>query len=605
MGSDADFIFPSKRSSHALSLSHPTRPRNLASQAYATTLAIFREISYPQVIQITRPGWAWLSPPPLGPSLVILTYWIIITLFLTTGSIVHDAYYWERVGFRAAWVSVTQVPFIFLLAGKVNIASFLLGSSYVDVNWLHRWVSRTLFVTVTIHGSFFLSEWVRADFVRIELEMMPMVKYGLGLWAVLAWTTISSLVPLRRLCYEFFVLQHIVSAGVFLWLLYIHVPAYASYNVWMAVAFALSGPVYRFCILLCQNNPIRKKTFGRNAGKRLGYSAELKALAGEITKLTVRDVGFSWKAGQHVLLWCPTLGLLESHPFTIANTPKENCENGLNNVQLIIRARAGFTRKLLRHAISSQATSSATMAAFLIGPFGNLPTWNTYETLVLVCASTGASFTLPILETVLNDPCCMKRVDCLFLVRHKSHIDGYLSRLRAAVSHPRSSEVSLQIIVAVTGKQADRIGEDDTALELGSLSISSSSDAPAEISTQSHATTIDRSSFSCDEIAADFKMENSTKGEEHNVGIRFPGGYPTHRTERGGSFQYTVGRPSLGNFLREPVEASAGETSVVVCGGKSLTATVRNHVAILSDERAVHKGTGAQGIHLHVEEFGI
>jgi hypothetical protein len=34
-----------------------------------------------------------------------------------------------------------------------------------------------------------------------------------------------------------------------------------------------------------------------------------------------------------------------------------------------------------------------------------------------------------------------------------------------------------------------------------------------------------------------------------------------------------------------------------------LVATVRNAVASLSDERAVHKGTGAQGIHLHVEEY--
>jgi hypothetical protein len=51
------------------------------------------------------------------------------------------------------------------------------------------------------------------------------------------------------------------------------------------------------------------------------------------------------------------------------------------------------------------------------------------------------------------------------------------------------------------------------------------------------------------------------------------------------------------------VEATGGETSVVVCGGKSLVAKVRNCVAALSDERAVHKGTGAQGIHLHVEEY--
>ncbi|KAL9131286.1 MAG: hypothetical protein Q9175_006797, partial [Cornicularia normoerica] len=565
---DAIESWSRKRSSRALSLSHPTRPRNFASQSYATALAIFREISYPQVVQFSRPGWAWLSPPPLGPSVVILTYWVIITLFLTTGSIIHDAYYWERVGFRAAWVSVTQVPLIFLLAGKINIASFFFGSSYVDVNWLHRWVSRTLFVTVTIHGSFFLREWVRADFVRIELEMMPMVKYGLGLWAVLAWTTISSLIPLRRLCYEFFVLQHIVSAGVFLWLLHVHVPAYASYNVWMAVAFALSGRVYRFCILLCRNIALRKRTFGLSAGKRLGHCAEMQALAGDITVLTIHGIEFCWKAGQHVFLWCPTLGPLESHPFTIANIPEGNCENGLDRIQLIIRARSGFTRKLLR-----RAASSATVTVFLTGPFGNLPNWNTYETLILISASTGVSFTLPILETVLNDPCCVRRIDYLLLIRRKSHIDGYLSRLRAAASHPRSSEVSLHIMIVVTGTPEGLICEDDTVSELGSLWTSSSLDAPAKTLMQSYATTTERSSPSFDKVIVDSNMEGSIDGEERNVGIKCNEGHHTRRTERDSSLQYTLGKPNLANFVREPVEASAGETSVVVCGGKSLTYT--------------------------------
>ena len=521
-------------------------------------------------------------------------------MFLTTGSIVHDAYYWERVGFRAAWVSVTQVPFIFLLAGKVNIGSVLFGSSYTDVNWIHRWVSRTLFVTATIHGSFFLREWIRADFVRLELEMMPMVKYGFGLWAVLAWTTISSLIPLRRLCYEFFVLQHVVSAGVFLWLLYVHVPAYASYNVWMAVAFAISGPTFRFCILLWQNIAVHRKNSGWKVDKRLGHLAELQALAGEITVLTVHGVRFSWKAGQHVLLWCPGLGPLESHPFTIANVPDRESDNGVNNVQLIIRAHSGFTRKLLR-----RANSSATVTAFLTGPFGNLPTWNTYEALVLISASTGASFILPILETVLNDPCCVRRIQCLLLVRHISHIDGYVSQLRAAASHTRSQEVLLHIVVAVTGKHVDSTCEDNAALEPESLSNASSLDSSPQNSMQPYAKMTDGSTPSPEKSMIDSKSDRSMEGADHNVRTNFSGERHSHHTGDLGALHYTSGRPSLASFIREPVEASAGETSVVVCGGKSLTSSVRNCVAALSDERAVHKGTGAQGIHLHVEEFGL
>lgn len=66
---------------------------------------------------------------------------------------------------------------------------------------------------------------------------------------------------------------------------------------------------------------------------------------------------------------------------------------------------------------------------------------------------------------------------------------------------------------------------------------------------------------------------------------------------------YSYTRPSVAAFIRTPVEVTGGETSVAVCGGKSLVADVRNSVVALSDERAVHKGTGAQGIHLHVEEY--
>ena len=337
---------------------------------------------------------------------------------------------------------------------------------------------------------------------------------------------------------------------------------------------------------------------GLRASKRLGHSAELQALPGEITVLTIRSIGFRWKAGQHVFLCCPTLGPLESHPFTITNSPKKNCTKGLDEAQLIIRARSGSTRKLLRRA----EFSAATVIAFITGPFGNLPDWNTYETLVLISASTGASFTLPILETVISDPCCIRRVDCLLLVRHQSHIDGYLSQLRAAACHPRYSEVSLRIVIAVTGRRVDSISEDDTASKLGNLSTSSSLDASAKMPKRS----CERgSSSNFEKMVIDSSMEGSIDKEEYNVGITVSEGCHTRGAKDNSSLQYTLGRPSLADFVREPVEASAGETSVVVCGGKSLTSAVRNCVATLSDERAVHKGTGAQGIHLHVEEFGL
>ncbi|KAH7116919.1 ferric-chelate reductase [Dendryphion nanum] len=64
------------------------------------------------------------------------------------------------------------------------------------------------------------------------------------------------------------------------------------------------------------------------------------------------------------------------------------------------------------------------------------------------------------------------------------------------------------------------------------------------------------------------------------------------------------GRPNPENIIRKMLEQALGESAVVVCGPQGLVADVKRDVVALSDERAVHKGTGAQGIYLHTESFG-
>lgn len=63
------------------------------------------------------------------------------------------------------------------------------------------------------------------------------------------------------------------------------------------------------------------------------------------------------------------------------------------------------------------------------------------------------------------------------------------------------------------------------------------------------------------------------------------------------------GRPHPKNLIRKMLEQALGESAVVVCGPKGLVSNVRQSVVSLSDERAIHKGTGAQGCYLHAENF--
>lgn len=567
------------------SVQFPTRPSNQFLELWATMTAVIRESSYPQ-LYISIRGLSWLTPPPLGRAVVLLIYWAIIISMMTDGAIIKDAFFWERIGYRNAWVSIMQVPLMYLLASKCNILGYLAGTSHERLNWLHRWVARTLFVTATVHGWHFWTEWVLADFVDYQLKMMPSIKYGLAAWGVLLWALISSFAPLRWMSYEFFVLQHIATAVVFLWLIYEHVPPAAQYNVWFAIAAICCDRVCRTVLLVWQNVKLRPQK-GCKGGQNIGHQAQLRAVGDSVTVITIKDVHFKWRAGQHLYLWIPSIGPLEAHPYTIACAHQlpETCI--CNSIQLVLRKHKGFSRRIHNIAAKAQAEGTKkTTTVFVSGPYGAPPRWDIYETIVLISASTGASFTLPILESVLqtNKTNCTKRIDFLLTARQGEEIDFYVQRLHALLERAKDAGIELLVHIAVTQNASPpSSSQGGKVLTVGSGPDrtwgNDVNDGVVEKVAAGPAVDVERS-------AATTPRKLSSSSADSHV------------------YQSTV-RPDIAAFIRAPVEASGGETSVVVCGGPSLVARVRNCVASLSDERAVHKGTGAQGIQLHVEEYSF
>ena len=64
------------------------------------------------------------------------------------------------------------------------------------------------------------------------------------------------------------------------------------------------------------------------------------------------------------------------------------------------------------------------------------------------------------------------------------------------------------------------------------------------------------------------------------------------------------GRPDFDELLWSLMDKAEGETGVAVCGPLGLNSDIRRAVVRCSDERAVHKGSGAQGVYLYAECFG-
>ncbi|KAH9229462.1 hypothetical protein K456DRAFT_1844958 [Colletotrichum gloeosporioides 23] len=578
------------------SVQFPTRPTNHLTQIWATATALAREAGHPQ-LYIPIKGLRWATPPPLGRVLVLLAYWAVIIYMMAADAVVKDAYFWERIGFRNAWVTIMQMPLVYLLSMKVSVVGLVTGTSHERLNWLHRWVARTMFVTATVHGFHFWTEWVRADFVETQLKIMPYIKHGMGAWGLLVWAFVSGMKPIRGMAYEVFVVQHVLSAVIFIWLVYVHIPVYARQYLWFTVALICFDRLARWALLAWQNTRPRlsKSSSSSCKGmKRIGHEVQVRAVGSSKTVLTIKDVHFSWKAGQHLYLWLPRVGPFEAHPYTIACAHQlpETCI--CNSIQLVVRSHGGFSRRLHKFAerMAGSGSRKDTLTGFVLGPFGAPPRWDIYETMVLISASTGASFTLPILESIVHSRqrICTTRVDFILMARQGEEIEFYTQRLREAIDRAQDVGVEVRVHVAITRSGKAREGEMTTVL-------------------YSDRDTSSGSSAQHRRIASDGSEDGGGYQEKGVMDVEKGGAGAPLTPRRSGSSTGMVrkyySRPDLKELIRDPVEAAGGETSVVVCGGQSLTSSVRNCVAALSDERAVHKGTGAQGIHLFVEEYSF
>jgi NAD(P)H-flavin reductase len=574
----------------------PSRPGNIILQVYDTMIAICREMAYPQIYWLSGPLTRYFNPPALGRCILLLAYWIIILTALWTNTILapsspNYAYKWEIVGFRAAWVSVTQLPLIYCLGGKINVISLITGISYERLNWLHRWVARTLFLTVIVHWSFFFREWWIADFVQLELEMMPMVKYGFGAWSVLGWMVITGFGFFRQLSYEFFVLQHIVSFTVLLWLLYTHVPSYAKYNVWLAIGFVALDRSSRSLLLVIQNLHFRSR---KNQKYVLGFSAQAEALADDYVLLTVDNVDISWKAGQHVFVSIPRCSLFQSHPFTIARLP------GSGSAKIVLKAHSGFTRGLQQVA---RQRPHQDLRTFISSPYGSPPLSivERSDSLILIATSTGASFTVPIMQHAIKKATSIRRICFYWVVRHPSHLHWFCSDIISALQEAHSHGVEVRVQAYVTQKLPI-----DTHVRVSAGSPSTSANAGSLQGEKMHLTA-DVALLPSQETAKAIPMTNISLQNSADIG---PSTWSTSsdlfQDKSSMSILPTVyGRPaSLDALIRPTVEDSEGETAIIACGGAAFMAEVRNYTAVLSDERAVHKGTGAQGIFLFTETYG-
>ena len=202
-------IFLSEESAQRTPTRHELGPDNLfkrlGRRVYALyqTLALFT-IPLPSISATLRIGRlgdccrrAYFSLS-VGQIILVLAYFAAsIACFVVGAELFHNS---NRPGF----IALSQLPVIMLLSIKspLPLPLFLPTLSYEHYNFLHRWAGRTLFILVTVHGTMWLNQYIKAG--AWDQVWSDMSKTGMWAFAMMCGIVITSLKPVRRKCYQLF-----------------------------------------------------------------------------------------------------------------------------------------------------------------------------------------------------------------------------------------------------------------------------------------------------------------------------------------------------------------------------------------------------------------
>jgi len=628
------------------------KPKFVLSSLYATVTAISRETNSAS-LPTYRLGWLTLRSPPSGKLIVVLSYLVTVTVMCFYMYDTESQWSWENIAYRCGCIAQAQLPLIFLLAGKQNIIGYLTGMSYERLNWLHRWVARILWLTATYHLMFWFRSWARYDYIKVKMSTDRLTQTGFASWCILTAIVALSFAPIRRFNYEIFIISHLVLFAGLLGAIYTHV-TYGQTYIWFCVGIFFLDRTARLAVAAFANlSFFHRRSHGRHW--LWANRATITPLPGNITRITIDKPVLKWSPGQHVFLSCHTVVPLQSHPFTIASLPSDE------KLEFLVQARRGGTKRF--HRFASKSPGSRAGVAYkrvandepslvnhklvgVEGPYGRIRPLRQFDSIVFLAGSTGATFTVPLMRDIIQHwkanvtgsrAIVTKRIRFVWVIKARDRLCWFQEQLETAISDVANirrreghldKELDLSIYVtcdeeldaskpnvpcepsehgpaeitpgALFESQEKSQRGLDEKIEVQSLS--SNGDVTGETSRGCccrDAANEDAAPKACCCARPTSSSDDSISSVNEKGDTGSTSAAPSAHT----GVRLISGRPRPRSIIRKVLEEAEGESAVVVCGPQGLQDDVRRSVVALCDERAVHKGTGAQGVYLHVEGF--
>ncbi|EIW61345.1 uncharacterized protein TRAVEDRAFT_162444 [Trametes versicolor FP-101664 SS1] len=475
--------------------------------------------------------------------------------------------YW---GAKAGLLGAAQMPVAVFLALKNNPVTWLTGIGHEKLILMHRVVSRCIFVLTWLH---FVGEYYRSP---VKLLSAGWKVAGLVGGVAQTITTIFGIKQIRHAYYELFYSSHVVLILLFIITIHVHcIPMECEQYVWPCYVIWGFDRLFRGSRYVLFNLILRPKN----------RKALIEDIGSDGLRVTLkRRIPGGWKAGQHVFLAFPRLGI-QSHPFTIGSIYEKEENGDEAKMIFIIRAMGGQTRELMKRAMP---TGTCELNALFDGPYGHPEDIRAFTTCIFIAGGTGVTYTIARMHQLFKDihasDARATRVVFVWAVRTEEEynwVASYIHRI-AALAPP---SVSLAVDIYLTGgaRTGQALPELEKDFDIEKDTIVTSASTPTRT------------------------RSNTSGGECSNEKIE--SGVNTPPTAVDGVFVFhrpgvsrKDGRPDVRKILEEEITVSEGAVAVDVSGPDGLVSTVRSALSEpFTGPIATMRGTPT--VLLSVEQF--
>ena len=374
---------------------------------FATTIAdkIKPYIIYPSTIgtyQVRPLPWLLGNAPTIGQALYIFIFFALNVVLTTVGYESAQPHPWgydkrgeilAYAGYRTGNIAFAFLPLVILFSGRNNILLWITNWSHSTYLLLHRWIARIFVIQTILHSVFLLAAYNQSGIYSVNY-LEPYWLWGIVGTVFACAIPIFSILWIRRLAYELFLILHIVMAVFVIvgsWYhLYYRFGLPGSYEYWL----------YAACGVWFFDRLVRLLRMAKNGRRR----ATVTEVGLNHIRVDIHGLRWAIKPGYHAYVYFP--GLIpwrpwENHPFSINSTSifgsqdvatpsvsihgssndapdvekttgnakvvQSSSVNALDSmgITLIIRKNTGLTRLLQKHA---------GLLTLVDGPYPNNPT---------------------------------------------------------------------------------------------------------------------------------------------------------------------------------------------------------------------------------------